>query len=302
MEARVLPLVRQNEDRKLDMWEKGIMMRKKNLLISWAGRPIALGVMLVAFVLGMSAVAHADSLRLAYTPGAGGFSYGDGGEFGAYDLSPGFPYAAPMPAVSRVDGPTAPGSNPAGYNFQTFCVQSTVTFSPTTWYVTSEGLTSTDNSNVTKNLTVGAAFLFDAFWNGTLTNTGIAGFGDTLTHSYRYDLGANRQHDAGVVQWALWAFQGQTPGFADPGGQGALLVAYAESQLGGAIAAYADYTGSALASGKSVRILQLTDVNGVYHQAQLVEVVPLPQSALAGLALLGLIAGVSVWRRKPTLE
>lgn len=77
-------------------------------------------------------------------------------------------------------------------DFQTFCIETAVEFSPGNTY--SYTLSSSDSQG--RDLTQGAAFLYDEFGHGVLPNYDYA------------DAGA-RQSDAGALQAAIWWFQGE---------------------------------------------------------------------------------------------
>jgi hypothetical protein len=75
--------------------------------------------------------------------------------------------------------------------FETFCIETTVDFTPGSTY--SYNLSNTDSQG--RQLTEGAAFLYYKFAKGTLTG-------------YVYNNGAQRQTDAGLLQAAIWWLQG----------------------------------------------------------------------------------------------
>ena len=76
--------------------------------------------------------------------------------------------------------------------FETFCVETTVNFTPGFSY--SYNLSNTDSLG--RQLTEGAAFLYYEFAKGTLTG-------------YVYNNTAQRQADAGLLQAAIWYLQGK---------------------------------------------------------------------------------------------
>jgi hypothetical protein len=88
-----------------------------------------------------------------------------------------------------------------GDGFETFCVQTTVDFYPGSTYT----YTLSSSDSLGRDLTQGAAFLYDEFGRGVLPN-------------YDYVDAAARNADAGALQSALWWFQGgQTyGGFPSP--------------------------------------------------------------------------------------
>lgn len=75
--------------------------------------------------------------------------------------------------------------------FETFCIETTVNFTPGSTY--SYNLSNTDSLG--RQLTEGAAFLYYEFAKGTLTG-------------YVYNNIAQRQADAGLLQAAIWWLQG----------------------------------------------------------------------------------------------
>lgn len=104
-----------------------------------------------------------------------GASYAEGGEFTA------------------IANP--PANLGLAYNggFQTFCIESQVTFGQGSVY--NYFLSQTDNTG--RSLTMGAAWLFAQFSTGSFS-------------LYNYTFGPNREFSAGALQAALWYFQGQS--------------------------------------------------------------------------------------------
>ncbi len=139
----------------------------KKMTINGAGLILGLG-MLVPQVRANSVVLTQDA-----------YSYDVGGEFNAVTSPDNFlPYYSPLAVV--------------GNGFQTFCIETAVEFSPGNTY--SYTLSSSDSQG--RDLTQGAAFLYDEFGHGVLPNYDYA------------DAGA-RQSDAGALQAAIWWFQGE---------------------------------------------------------------------------------------------
>ena len=180
------------------------------------------------------------------------FQFGQGGEFVA--TPSGFP-AVPLSLTS--DG-----------NFQTFCVQTKVEFSPGSTY--SVYFAPVGGSG-TPQLTEAAAYLYDQFIRGVLPNYD---FPDTF---------GQRQVDAGALQYALWNLEGQdTSGLvADP--NPALTDFFVNLAIGNAVPG--DF------HGVSIMVMYTGDLdNPSFAQNQLVEFAPAP-GAMALLGLGGLAAG-----------
>jgi hypothetical protein len=135
-------------------------------------------------------------------PGTNPYQYGNGGEFTA--LTTGL-------TVQLTPGTDAP----AGYNsnatftvngvtgFETFCVEDQVDFSPGGTYNytlgtpgTGAGAVLQQSTATIKQLTAGAAWLYEQFATGQLAG-------------YNYTNTADRLADAGLLQATLWALQGE---------------------------------------------------------------------------------------------
>jgi hypothetical protein len=186
------------------------------------------------------------------------YSYSDGGAFNAVTSG----------AFAQNYAPSAT----QGGGFQTFCIESTVTFAPNTTYY--YDLAQQDSTG--RPLTLGAAYLYYDFATGQL-----AGYTDTPT-------------EAGLLQAAIWELQGGQslsgfPSYAtDP------FYGLATNAFGGAAGAAAAANGA-----YNVDVLQLWDsptsqIAGTDdHQNQLVYLgASVPDTASTGL-LFGL-AGVSL--------
>ena len=183
----------------------------------------------------------------------GAYAYSDGGEFTAVI-----------------------NSNGTVKTFETFCVEANVTVALNTPYSYSLSTTQPDNNMA---LTEGAAFLFYEFTMGNLSG-------------YNYTDAKIRQSDAGLLQAAIWQFQGQSMPNGDYQNPSATATqgqygynpyfALAVNDLGGN--AYNPNDGK-----YSVDILQLTDVNGGQAQDQLICTTPEPTTmALIGMGGLSL--------------
>jgi hypothetical protein len=148
----------------------------KKMTMNAAGVILGLG-MLVPQVRANSVVLTQDA-----------YSYQVGGEFNAVTSPDNFlPYYSPLAVV--------------GNGFQTFCIETTVEFSPGSTY--SYTLSSSDSQG--RDLTQGAAFLYAEFGRGILPN-------------YDYADAAARNSDAAALQAAIWWFQGEQTwgGFPSP--------------------------------------------------------------------------------------
>ena len=149
--------------------------------------------------------------------------------------------------------------------FQTFCIQSTVYFTPGVNY----SLTLTSSG-----ITLGTAWLYSQFAAGTLSG---------YDYSYGLVSGAYaRANDANLLQQAIWGFQGQAGGANSSSGN--VFYNAAVTEFGSVAAAEAAANG---AYGV-VEDLDLADA-----QNQLVITAPEPASILAACLLLALPIGAS---------
>jgi hypothetical protein len=187
----------------------------------------------------------------------GNYSSGNGGEFravGNSDLDSAVNWGAYSAATA--------GSISGQEYFQTFCIQTTVYFTPGATYSASPG----------DSIAIGTAWLYSQFAAGTLSG-------------YDYTYGGGRVSTAGALQQAIWWLQGQPEGVENS------FITTAETALG-----LNDTTILANANGAyGVDSLNLSDSNGVAAQDQLVIVVPEPTTVVAG-ALLLLPFGASALR------
>jgi hypothetical protein len=128
------------------------------------------------------------------------YSYGVGGEFRAVGnaaLDSGIDFGAYSALTSGTISAGTDGSA-SGYNsglngetyFQTFCIQTTVEFSPGTTYNASAGDT----------IAIGTAWLYSQFASGALAN-------HAYTESYNYAYGGGRTATAADLQNAIWWIQ-----------------------------------------------------------------------------------------------
>jgi hypothetical protein len=215
---------------------------------------ITIGMVLALFSFANSSWA---SISLSQS----GYSYSSGGEFRAVTTTESFL------------GNYSPKAILNG-GFETFCIESTVHFSPGQAY--NYTLASTDSRG--RNLSLGTAYLYSLFAQGNLSG-------------YNYD-NANRSQSAGLLQAAIWYLQGgQTVnGFAVPTVNNNPFYALSISMFG---------NNAMLANNGQydVDVLQLTDASGRPAQNQLVHgaIVPEPSTIVAG-ALLLLPFGVSMFR------
>jgi hypothetical protein len=96
-------------------------------------------------------------------------------------------------AYSYADGGEFTATTSLNGTFETFCTETTVEFTPGQTYSYSLGTTSYSGMALTE----GTAFLFYEFTMGNLSG-------------YNYTDAKIRQSDAGLLQAAIWAFQGQS--------------------------------------------------------------------------------------------
>jgi hypothetical protein len=125
--------------------------------------------------------------------------------------------------------------------FQTFCIQSTVDFTPGNSY----------SVVISPAITIGTAYLYSQFAAGSL-------------NGYTYTYGSGRSTSAGLLQQAIWWLQGQTGGvdnsFVTAAGTVlGMTAAQLQDAANGAYGVVAlDLGGSAPAQDQLLRILRKT--------------------------------------------
>jgi hypothetical protein len=214
----------------------------------------------------------------------GSYSYSVGGEFTAI--------ASPDLLGNGYVLSTEQAVSGHGTGFQTFCLETGVTFSPGTQYYYTLGTTtqplSGGGAGSGLNLTAGAAYLYYEFATGQLAGYNYANSGP----------GLSRLDDAGLLQAAIWYLQGNQTygGYVTPTISNDPFYALA---LANANSSYLSY----------VDVLQMwtTDNNGVYSgpaQNQLVLTgtrpppSPVPDGGMTIVLLGGALAGLQALRRK----
>ena len=205
-------------------------------------KTIGLAGVILAAVVVSPVVMAADTVALYQGP----YSYYVGGEF----------TAVANPSLDANYASTTLENSSGGVGFQTFCVQTTVTFYPGTTYDYSVGLRSAGSSDV-YNLSQGAAWLYSQFAQGRLGQYDYAntGTGTSLTSP---GLTATRQTDAGALQAAIWYLQGDQTYYGYPtGGPGNVYYNEALAALG---SANVDAAATGSANDYGVNILILTTV------------------------------------------
>jgi hypothetical protein len=251
-----------------------------------------LGIAAGVFVLASSCQVQANSIVLSQNP----YSYSVGGEF---SLAASDNFIANYAPVATFNG-----------EFETFCAETEIYVQP--------GLSYTYNlsqqDSLGRYLTQGAAFLYYEFATGQLAGYDYAtpaardiNGGHLQPSSLRPMVGpsslAARQFDAGELQVAIWAFQGNQsdPGYGFPSLATDPFYQLALDTLG------ADAANSPDNGQYGVQILQLWD-GDIAGQNQLVyDPIPIPDSASTGgmlaLAFVGLVflvPGRSFLARRPT--
>jgi hypothetical protein len=225
-------------------------------------------------------VAKASQITLTQGP----YSYSDGGEFTA-TLSGGNPLNINLSAYSSSLG------TGSGNSFQTFCLESGVYFYPNTLYYYSIGSRTMPLSGVGTGsnipLSTGAAWLYYEFGTGVLAN-----------YNYSATGTPSRNSDAGILQAAIWAFQGQSVSGFPNGITGNVYYQEALTALGSS--ATSDYNGTAVA------VLQLwanqAETTAAQNQLVLTGTWPTPHPTPDGgttvILLGGALAGLGALRRK----
>ena len=219
-------------------------------------------ISLIGILLGIAIApaALAATITGSQTPNA---SFLDGGEITAVTTPP---------VLLGMPGPGGPPS------FQTFCIESQITFNNGGTY--NYSLSQTDHTG--HPLTWGAAWLFAQFTAGTMPG-------------YNYTFGSGRENSAGALQGAIWFLQGQTVPSSfnlDPI-VGPLIGV--DVGLANAAAIAAGHSAGDPSNGAfSVDVLSLNDLNGAPAQDWLA----VPDSGTT-IALLGFVlVGIESVRRK----
>jgi hypothetical protein len=225
--------------------------------------------------------AEANSIVLTQNP----FSYNIAGEFSA---------ATTDDFVANY----APGAVVGG-EFETFCVETEVIFNPGQPYT----YVLSDQDSMGRTLSEGAAYLYYEFATGQLAGYNynsptvrLKGAGKLQLfprQRLRPDVASSRLDDAGELQAAIWAFQGNQslPGYPDLATDPFYQLAI--DTLG------ADNVNSPANGQYGVDILQVWD-DLVPGQNQLVYVGVIPDAASTGGLLLVAFVGLSLLSRRLT--
>lgn len=220
---------------------------------------IATGLLLATASLAQAA----DSVTLTQNA----YSYSVGGEFSAATTGDFIVNYAPVATI--------------GSDFETFCVQASVDFTPNTTYT----YTLSDYDSQGRALSEGAAFLYYEFGLGQLAG-------------YNYTNAAIRKTDAGELQAALWALQGGQSYAGFPSLATDPFYELATNTLGSVAATNADN------GVYDVEILQMWNANGTAAQNQLVLLDPpssVPDGASTGGMLAFACAGLIILAKRGTL-
>jgi hypothetical protein len=200
--------------------------------------------------------------------------------------------------VATYTGGTVPamgaGVNVFGGVFQTFCLERDehLDFKGATldWVLNTEAVAGGVGGPSPDPIDGYTAWLFDNFWNGTLTG-------------YDYTPGAGRTDSATALQLAIWYFEEELGAGLDQ--QGNTVFDITATFNGNQLAK--DFRDAALAAVSDptdigrVRVLNLTrdDQHGLLHQDILVvTAVPLPSAALLGLGLMSGVGAFELIRRR----
>lgn len=249
-------------------------------------RSLVLAVAAVSLSMVATAV-KANTVKLY----KGSYSYSVGGEFTAITSQNFLGNGYVAETEETVHGVTG---------FQTFCVETGVPFSPGTQYSYELGSSTASDGGLAGSgipLSIGAAFLYYEFATGNLTGYN---YGNTDISKSN----PSRLTDAGLLQAAIWYFQGKQtyPGFDGSKNEPSItsdpFYILAIDALGGTLA-------DALAANDGtygVEILQL--MNGDHPaQAQLVLTPPpppvprVPDGGTTVMLLGGALAGLQILRR-----
>ncbi len=199
-------------------------------------------------------------------------------------------YSSQATAQVTVGGHTVTG-------FETFCVEMDRSFTPGNTYNTSVGNSIVSGPSSSTYVTVGTAYLYSQFAQGTLTG-------------YTYTSGQTRETSADELQDAIWYLQGELPAGGNGSTSDSLYTFSASNDpfvklvqsLFGSNATKSDVT---YGNNFGVEVLNLTTGSGwdcQYNQDQLVYnpgpapvVVPEPATFAAGAMLLAPL-GLSLFR------
>ena len=199
-------------------------------------------------------------------------------------------YSSVATAQVNVGGHTVTG-------FETFCVEMNQSFTPGNTYNTTVGNSIVSGPYSSTSVTVGTAYLYSQFAQGTLTG-------------YTYTPGSNRELSADELQDAIWYLQGELPSYGSSSTSDSLykfkasndpFVALVQSLFGGS----ATESDATYGNNFGVEALNLTSGSGwdtQYNQDQLVYTsgpkptpVPEPATFAAGAMLLAPL-GLSLLR------
>ena len=234
-------------------------------------------VTIVAAVLLLAGSAVAGTVRFAHDTKDGdangdAYSFGDGGEFKVTEFTGGS------------FAPTGPGVALNSF-FQTFCLERSEHIGlgiQYNWSISEVAVLGGDGGSVDLDgdlipdgdpISAETAYLFNAFWRGTLS-------------SYNYTLGAtNRAASARDLQRAIWYLEEEITSVSD---QALTWVTEARNAV---------LTPGGWSGLGNVRVLNITTLAGAQAQSQLF-MVPLPPAIGVGLA--GLSGLVLLHRRRRT--
>ena len=161
------------------------------------------GIVLAAGVL--SPVVMAQTVVLHETPYSSSFGGLTAGEFGAVPTGS---FAPPIDPATDYSSYTRYGTT----GFDTFCVETTVDFTPGTTYNLALSLNALGSANPLSPipLSVGAAYLYSQFAKGMLSGYDFAnsGAGTSAPSTVSGGNSDTRLTDAGSLQAALWYLEG----------------------------------------------------------------------------------------------
>lgn len=180
---------------------------------------------LIAFLFGVLAVPAVQAQTIVLNQDTSNYSYGDGGEFNAVPDANLLSFNPTLAGYSPYTANLVAGSP----NFQTFCIETEVYFSPGDTYnvIPSYGILPDSQFPTGNPITLGTAWLYSQFAAGTLSG-------------YDYTEGSGRIATAGDLQQAIWYLEGDVSSLVNGSADGTAFYTAAATDLGADLSDPAD--------------------------------------------------------------